>query len=40
MAELGYSTEVIDSLQAEGVIGSGRPGATAPLIPATAKAVS
>jgi crotonobetainyl-CoA:carnitine CoA-transferase CaiB-like acyl-CoA transferase len=40
MAELGYSTEVIDSLQAEGVIGSGRPGGTAPLIPATAKAVS
>jgi crotonobetainyl-CoA:carnitine CoA-transferase CaiB-like acyl-CoA transferase len=37
LAGLGYSPEAIDTLLAEGVIGSGRPAATSPLLPAPAR---
>jgi crotonobetainyl-CoA:carnitine CoA-transferase CaiB-like acyl-CoA transferase len=37
LAGLGYSPEAIDILLAEGVIGSGRPAATSPLLPAPAR---
>jgi crotonobetainyl-CoA:carnitine CoA-transferase CaiB-like acyl-CoA transferase len=40
LAGLGYSSEAIDGLLAEGVIGSDRPAATSALLPATARAGS